>query len=761
MSRNNFIKWNVHRGLLVLLFVWLAVGFSQARHIVGGDVVYNCMGIDTISQTISYEVIFTMYRDAAGGGADFDPDASFGVYKGGRNSWTYVRTVSNRPATDIELVNNIDANPCLIIPPNIRVEKGVYRFNLTLPISNDTYLISYQRCCRNVTINNIVRPDETGAAFTVEITPFAQETCNNSPKFNKFPPIVICLGERVNFDHSATDPEGDQLVYEFCAPLTSGGQDGAMGGGDPNSCTGVRPDPQRCPPLYDEVTFRLPTYSAVNPIGGDPQIRIDSETGRITGIPTQLGQFVVGVCVKEFRNGQLMGELRRDFQFNVAVCEQSVVAQVQSDATQGDRDFLINSCGNNTVTFVNESYEEASIQSYYWNFDINGTSKIVNTRDATITFPGIGEYNGQMIINRGTECADTANIFVNVFPSIEAEYTFDYDTCIAGPVSFFDGSSSGAGPIKRWDWQFGDGGLSGRQDPAYRYEEPGVRLVTLTVEDNNQCTDVVTKRVTWQPAPSTIIVEPTTFIGCKPANIFFNNLSSPIDSTYDINWDFGDGKTSKDISPTHIFEEEGIFDIKIDITTPIGCSVSKTFRDWIKVEPSPTADFVFSPEEPSNFNKELSFTDRSEGATGWFWNFSDLGISFDVNPTFQFPDTGVYKVDLIVLNERSCPDTMTQFIDIKPVVTLNMPTAFTPNNDAMNDIFYGKGYYDGIRGYNFSIFNRWGEQVFSTADPLEGWNGRFNNSGEDSPSGVYVYVIEYIGPRGKTQTLKGHVTLVR
>ena len=243
----HFFHISILLGLLVL-----CTNKAESRHIVGGDVVYNCLGIDTLNGTINYEIIFTMYRDAAGGGADFDFDASFGVYRGRGSTWAYVRTVANQPATEIERVNNVGANPCLIIPPNIRVEKGVYRFTLTLPIGNETYMVAYQRCCRNVTINNILRPDETGAAFTVEITPRAQETCNNSPKFKNFPPIVICLGERINFDHSATDAEGDQLVYEFCAPLTSGGQDGVMGG-DPNSCTGVRPDPQRCMP---PVTFR-------------------------------------------------------------------------------------------------------------------------------------------------------------------------------------------------------------------------------------------------------------------------------------------------------------------------------------------------------------------------------------------------------------------------------------------------------------------------------------------------------------------------
>ena len=140
---------------------------------------------------------------------------------------------------------------------------------------------------------------------------------------------------------------------------------------------------------------------------------------------------------------------------------------------------------------------------------------------------------------------------------------------------------------------------------------------------------------------------------------------------------------------------------------------------------------------------------------------SGLGVSFDRNPSFTFPDTGVYKVDLVVTNETSCTDTFTQFIDIKPLVSLHMPNAFTPNNDAMNDVFFGAGYYQGLSNYEFRIYNRWGQQVFFSSDPEVGWNGRLNNTGEDSPAGVYVYTVEYNGPRGEPFTVKGHVTLVR
>ena len=126
----------------------------------------------------------------------------------------------------------------------------------------------------------------------VEITPLAQATCNNSPVFEDFPPPVICVNEPLVYSHKATDAEGDELVYEFCSPLLGGSQ---------NNPT---PDPD-APPPYQNVGFILPNYSASNPLGGNPRITINPVTGEISGMPTLQGQYVVGICVSEYRNGQL------------------------------------------------------------------------------------------------------------------------------------------------------------------------------------------------------------------------------------------------------------------------------------------------------------------------------------------------------------------------------------------------------------------------------------------------------------------------
>ena len=760
------------RILLVLIFITSFVELRSA-HIVGGDANYTFLGYNQDTTRVTYLIEFNMYRDKFGEGAPFDGNAVFGIFRQNFDgSWTYIDEVGRPPGviSDVPWVDD----PCVDEPNDVGVEETYYRFEYTFDIINTSYMIAYQRCCRNNSISNIFDPGDTGAVFSIEILSAAMRSSNSSPKFNQFPPIFLCGNRAFNFDHSASDIDGDEIRYSFCTPIAAGGVVDAQTGGMLGCCDCVRPNPATCPPPYAETVFR-PPFTSLEPLGGNPVVMINNVTGIISGTPTLQGQFVVGVCADEYRNNILMSRIRRDFQFNVVECTPQVVAsfdyEIINDNTTNDdcQRFEINSCGENTVFIDNDSQIPSEIFSYHWTFynedgsvldDVNGGTEV---RDIEVTFPGIGRYDGVMILNEGTECSDTACFFVNIFPDIVADFSFNYDTCVAGPINFTDLSFTGGDQILSWNWDFGDGNSSSLQNPSYQFSAPGNHQVTLTVEDNNECVESFTQTVDWFPVPQLIVVEPTTFVGCSPAEIFFNNLSTPIDSSYDIHWDLGDGNTSGEISPTHTYLEAGTYSISIDITSPVGCSTSASFDSWIRILEGPEANFNFSPEEPNNFTDAVFFSDMSLDAAAWQWNFADLGSSFLQNPSFSFPDTGFYDVVLTVFHPiTNCPDTMRQTVEIRPLTSLFMPNAFTPGDqNGTNDVFKGKGYTEAISDYTMTIWNRWGQLVFKTDDPDEGWNGQYNNSGKDSPQGVYVYKVRYLDPRGETKALDGELVLLR
>ncbi len=744
----------------------------QGAHIVGGDVYYTFRNFNADSSRVTYLIEVNMYRDKFSDGAPFDANARFGIFRQELDgSWTYVDDLL-RPPGPVSDVPRTD-DPCVDEPDDIGVEETRYSFEYTFDVINTAYMIAYQRCCRNNSISNIFDPGDTGAVFSVEISGESMQLGNSSPRFNQFPPIFICANKAFNFDHSASDQDGDLIRYSFCAPLAAGGVFDAQSGGNLGCCDCVRPNPFTCAPPFDDTVFR-PPFTSLQPLGGSPTVSINSVTGTISGEPNLQGQFVVGVCVEEYRNNVLIGRVRRDFQFNVVECTPQVIASfdyevINDNSTNNEcQQFEINSCGENTVFIKNESQVISNIFNYHWTFT-NPDGTVLNdvvggpeVRDLEVTFPGIGQYDGVMILNEGTECSDTACFFINIYPSIEADFEFSYDTCIAGPVVFSDLSVTGAEQIIDWSWDFGDGNTSNFQNPNFTFPEPGNNSVQLIVEDNNECTAVSTQVINYFPVPQLIVVEPTTFVGCSPAEIFFNNLSTPIDSTYTILWNFGDGSTGDEISPTHEYLEAGVYSISVDIESPVGCTTSTSFDSWIRILEGPQANFDFSPREPNNFTEFVSFTDLSINAAAWQWSFGGAGTSFAENPNFSFPDTGYYDVVLTVFHPiTNCPDTIVKTVEIRPLTTLFMPNAFTPDNNGNNDSFRGKGYTEAISDYTMTIWNRWGQLVFETDDPQDGWNGQFNNTGKTSAQGVYVYMVSYRDPRGERKLLNGQVVLLR
>jgi hypothetical protein len=455
---------------LVLSLLLITSSALWGRHIIGGVMTYECLGDDRYTFTLK------VYRDCnCVQCATIDEIAEISIYQcdeegqcpdqGQQDPW---QSLSVR----LEGIREVEEPdyPCLI-PPEVCGQEGVYHFTVELPRSDLSYYVAYQRCCRNVTIDNMINPEDAGATFAIEVTPYAQQTCNSSPSFDAYPPIIICENAPLNYDHSATDPDGDLLVYEFCAPL--------LGGGpllDPlfyNTCDGAHPIPA-CRPPYQAVSFQAPTYTATRPMAGDPVVRINSQTGLITGTPRLQGQFVVGVCVSEYREGRLLSKVYRDFQFNVASCDPTVVADVKEDFKLSEQEFVINSCGNATVTFNNESFQRTYIDNIRWTFDLgDGTQMTASDWSPTMSFPGVGQYRGQLILNENTHCGDTADIFVNVYPEIEADFTYAYDTCRAAPVVFTDLSTTGAccltdWALVLWGWQYECGPRSGTPLSAAR-----------------------------------------------------------------------------------------------------------------------------------------------------------------------------------------------------------------------------------------------------------------------------------------------------
>ncbi|MEX1188822.1 MAG: PKD domain-containing protein, partial [Bacteroidia bacterium] len=369
------------RLLISILFV-VAQAFSlNATHIIGGEIYYDCLGNN------QFRVVLKLYRDCLLGQAPYDNPANVAVYN---SQGVLIRNIEmNFPGSSFVPQGSI--NPCYQDEANLCVEEAVYEEVVTLTPISGGYTLVYQRCCRNESILNIYDPGDTGATYMIKIPESAFTDCNSSPRFNIFPPIVLCINDPLQFDHSAVDPDGDSLVYFLCDPFE---------GASPDEPMPIPPGP----PPYNFVNF-IPPYSANNPLPSSPGAAVDPSTGQLTGFPTQTGQFVVAVCVNEYRDGTLLSTNKRDFQFNVVNCSGESTALFDAPTATIELDGAV-FCNGLIVNFIDQS---DNALFYLWDFGVPGIDSDVSTaQNPVYIYPDTGRYVATLIVNPGYSCADTA-----------------------------------------------------------------------------------------------------------------------------------------------------------------------------------------------------------------------------------------------------------------------------------------------------------------------------------------------------------------
>ncbi len=431
----------------------------NAAHLVGGHISYECIGGN------DYQVFLRVYRDCAGGGAAFDADANIAVYDASNN---LIQSVQVPKGATISVPLNSTGNPCLTPPSNLCTEYADYTTTFSLPPIVGGYTIVHQRCCRNNSIDNVANSGNFGNTYFVTI-PSMDVTCNSSPAFNNPAPIVLCGNEPLNLTIEAIEKDGDSLHFEFC-DILEGGSSGGGGGG----CFAVVPIPS-CPPPYTPIGFLAP-YSPSQPLPGTPPISINPQTGQLSGTPDQLGRFVVGICVSEWRNGMQMSQIRLDYQFNIVNCVSNIVADMLTPAE--DSTLL---CNGLNVQFQNES---SNFNHLFWDFGVPGVSTDTsNLPNPVFSFPAPGNYTVLLVVNPGWQCSDSTTFDFLVQPDVNASMSWSGVPCFE--VQGIEWEAIGNFPANStFDWNFGPGASpnfsANLVPPAVTWSSPGWKTVSFT-----------------------------------------------------------------------------------------------------------------------------------------------------------------------------------------------------------------------------------------------------------------------------------------
>ncbi len=350
-----------------------------------------------------------------------------------------------------------------------------------------------------------------------------------------------------------------------------------------------------------------------------------------------------------------------------------------------------------------------------------------------------------------TPCVSTDTIYVNVTNQLNSTITHVGPFCSANPAV----TLAAVDPGGTWSGTGITNTTTGVFDPSVA--GAGNHVITYTISGLCGSVDTDTIQVIASPV---ISFTSNVTQGCEPTTINFTSTNNQPGGT--CSWTFGDGNTSTNCNPSNTYVYAGNYTVTFTYSNTIGCTSTITQPNYITIHSQPVAAFISTPQPTTIINPEVHFLDYSTGQIdNWLWTFGTIGTSAQQNPTYVFPDTGYYAVQLIVTNVYGCADTADQTIAIDQIVLFYAPNAFTPNGNGLNDEF--RVYGDGIdkSAFEMRIFNRWGEMIFKSNDYYKGWNGARNNNGDMSELGVYVWKVTFKDFTGKKQERIGHVTLVK
>ena len=406
---------------------------------------------------------------------------------------------------------------------------------------------------------------------------------------------------------------------------------------------------------------------------------------------------------------------------------------------------------------VTLSATAAYASSYYWDF---GDGTVIHSSDTTQThtyiIPGI--YTPALILTDSTGCQATFNpqqpiLMDTLHLQLGSIHLCDSTWVPFNPqvVSF---ASDSLHQALTWHWDFANGDTSDLPAPGYDFVQPGTFLVQASATSIPGCSATAT---------DTVLVIPDISLSAPADTFICQGGTVEIDAVGAITYQWSPTATLTRISGGTAWAAPAA----TTTYTVVGQSLFQCFTDTnqitVNVEPLPTVTLPGQVTTPAGIGVTLK-PDVSSDVVSYAWTPPSGLTCADCAQPLAYPNSSNTTYTVTVTTGYGCTATASILIDlICREDAVSVPSAFTPNHDGHNDIFYPLG--KGIKAINhFSIYDRWGRPVYSRDNiPINsedyGWDGTCN--GRDMPPGAYVYMLEVVCETGEVFHLNGTVVLIR
>lgn len=793
------------RRLLLFIFLFSA-NWVNAFHIAGGDLTSKWLFGNT------FEIKLTLYRDCSNpNAAYFDPTIIIAAY-----------TLNGSILQDSFHVDLTSVVPLeysglgCVQPPQICMQTGTYIRNIQLPPGSGGYYLVWERCCRNSTVINLQSPSQTGMAFYHEMADPA--LMNSSPTFNSPPLPYTCVGQLFRFSFFANDLEGDSLVYAMSTPLAGGNTSNQS----PNPFSYLNsPGGQNLIPSpgpYANSTWDF-GYGVSNVCGSAVPLVMDPATGIVEGIPDVPGFYAMAANIYEYRNGILIGVVRREIEFTVLLCNG-------------------NSQPNLSASVKNAYYEIYATDTLCFDVvakDPDGDSLyLIYKGDVFSQSPAMGLVAPYAVTN-DTSGVDSLRVNfcwqTQCYQARDSVYKVQYEITDNGcplPLTSLGKVSILVKPVPIIEkpnllcLELQSTLIKINKNPQpeiipryfsnfrlYRSTQGGNYELIQSSEDPMQFTFVDSSASNPTGIDYCYFIIATNSCGiesfhsdtlCSITQVnetinYIERVSVDRENQISINWeDFPDGEYGTYVIEKRIHEPHSVYqevarlqnysnyyweDADVFTSDYSYCYRMKNI-DFCENESvySNEACTILLQGESTQFTNRLQWNEyvqwkgevlkyelsRSESPN----NSSSSFIPYVERPATDriFDDENIplkggiyyYKIQATEGPGGHSATSFSNEVELVQPPLLYIPNAFSPNGDMGNNT-WGPA-FSFVKSFEITVFNRWGQKVFSSTSLSNTWDGKYK--GVECQQGVYLFKIKFFGFNTNDAIEKtGTVTLLR
>ncbi|MGB1033360.1 MAG: PKD domain-containing protein, partial [Flavobacteriales bacterium] len=245
---------------------------------------------------------------------------------------------------------------------------------------------------------------------------------------------------------------------------------------------------------------------------------------------------------------------------------------------------------------------------------------------------------------------------------------------------------------------------------------------------------------------------------CEGTSVQFELMTETSQGNY--LWNFGDGHFSNEANPSHVYNNQGVYDITLSVTSKNDGQIrTKTIEDLIVINPTPVALFDWTFADKQNQKPTVKIENNSQHADQCRWMIDNTEVSSEINPAIALTTKGEHEVLLKVTNQFGCEATKYKYINVDKDYKLLAREQVSPNGDGKYDSFMPEALQYNDQDFKLTVYNNQ-ELIFESTDANVPWEGELLDGSKATVGQQFPWVVILYHENGEEEYYSGTITII-